>query len=84
MNSTLIEVDQDSIMGNVSPYSTLTGIPPVLLRSDRLVSPGGPLFIFLLLCFYALALWDRWLNLKLKTEENRRLHGASACIFLSP
>ncbi|KAF9468705.1 hypothetical protein BDZ94DRAFT_1232252 [Collybia nuda] len=35
---------------------------------------SGPLFVFLLLCFYALALWDRWLNLKIKTEENRRLH----------
>ncbi|RDB19062.1 hypothetical protein Hypma_014308 [Hypsizygus marmoreus] len=33
----------------------------------------GSLFIFCLLAFYALALWDRWLSLRLRTEENRRL-----------
>ncbi|KAG5721490.1 hypothetical protein E4T56_gene13249 [Termitomyces sp. T112] len=36
-------------------------------------SQEGPFFVLILLIFYALALWDRWLSLKLRAEEKMRL-----------
>lgn len=47
---------------------------------------GAILFLLFLLVFYAFALWDRWLSLRLRTEENRRLQGTLAVLqkYLKP
>jgi len=52
--------------------ATLTQVQPEDL-SETFSSHGGILFILFMLAFYALALWDKWLNLRLRAEENRHL-----------
>ncbi|KAJ7119877.1 hypothetical protein C8R44DRAFT_180989 [Mycena epipterygia] len=49
------------------------GLPPFIECSNNSRMSACTLgFIFLLLVFYALALWDRWLNLKLRESEKLR------------
>ncbi|KAJ7046465.1 hypothetical protein C8F04DRAFT_345931 [Mycena alexandri] len=46
------------------------GLPPLIECSNNSSVPTCSLiFIFFLLVFYALALWDRWLNLKLRESQ---------------
>ncbi|KAJ6584434.1 hypothetical protein B0H19DRAFT_1105044 [Mycena capillaripes] len=59
-----------------------SALPPFIECSDNShVSTCTIAFIFLLLVFYALALWDRWLILKLresqKLQAQPRLYGAT-------
>ncbi|KAJ7726518.1 hypothetical protein B0H16DRAFT_1592485 [Mycena metata] len=57
------------------------GLPRLECSNNSSVPTCGLIFIFFLLVFYALALWDRWLNLKLRESQKLqytapRLYGA--------
>ncbi|KAJ7062307.1 hypothetical protein C8F01DRAFT_1230708 [Mycena amicta] len=67
---------------------TVTGaelnMPPLIeCPSTSRVSFCTAIFVFLILLFYALALWDRWLNLKLR-ETNLREKRALLVAQTSP
>lgn len=56
----------------ISTCTRIVGILTPLLRNHL----GTIVFVALLLVFYALALWDRWLNLKLR--ESQMLAGTTS------
>ncbi|KAJ7205636.1 hypothetical protein C8J57DRAFT_1405319 [Mycena rebaudengoi] len=54
-----------------TPVDIELGLPTLVQCSNNTsgVSSCAIIFVFFLLVFYALALWDRWLNLKLRETQ---------------
>ncbi|KAJ7166367.1 hypothetical protein C8R43DRAFT_985705 [Mycena crocata] len=48
-------------------------LPHFECSNNSRISACTILFLFFVLVFYALALWDRWLNLKLRESQKLRL-----------
>ncbi|KAJ7162932.1 hypothetical protein C8R46DRAFT_1101907 [Mycena filopes] len=67
--TTLQSVQITAAADNLGPLIECSGnssVPTLMVIIQR---TGGLIFIFFLLVFYALALWDRWLNLKLRESQ---------------